>query len=99
MKGRNDLLLALKREEQNEITLKKKKKNASGDALKVLQTDIGMASQRVACLDGQLKEVTERLFKEFETFKKTKAEELKRLLIEFGKIQAEFHSKMSKKMG
>jgi len=97
MKGRKDLLSVLKREEGNSLSLKTKLKSASGDQLSVLQNDIAMADQRVACLDGQLTEVTTRLFEEFEKFKKTKAEELKTLITSFGKIQAEYHQKMSHK--
>jgi len=97
MKGRKDLLSVLKREEGNSLALKTKLKSATGDQLNALQNDIAMADQRVACLDGQLTEVTARLFEEFEKFKKTKAEELKTLITSFGKIQAEYHNVLSGK--
>jgi hypothetical protein len=95
MKGRKELLLTLKREEGNLFNLKAKAKTASGDQLRVVQTEISMSEQRVACLEGNLKKVTKRLFEEFETFKNTKAEELKTLIIEFGQIQADHHARMA----
>lgn len=95
MKGRNELLQALKREEANLLQREQKVKSASGDELNILQNEIAMSKQRVACLDGQLSEVTDRLFQEFDSFKETKAEELKGLLIAFGRIQANYHAAMS----
>merc|ERR1719361_2036724 len=95
MKGRNDLLQALKREESNLYQKQTKLKTATGDERRILEDEKARSEQRVACLDGQLKEVTERLFQEFDTFKETKAEELKTLLISFGRIQANYHAAMS----
>lgn len=95
MKGRNDLLQTLKREQGNLLQKETKLRQASGDEHSILSNEIAMSKQRVACLDGQLKEVTERLFQEFDTFKETKAEELKGLLISFGRIQANYHAAMS----
>jgi hypothetical protein len=95
MKGRHDLLMNLKREEATLLKLKQKSKHLTGDSLKQNNNEISMSEQRVSCLSGNLEVVTQRLLKEFEDFKHSKAEELKALITEFGHIQAKHHARMA----
>jgi len=95
MKGRHDLLMSLKREESTLLKLKQKSKSLTGDALKSHMDEISMSEQKVSCLSGNLEVVTTRLLKEFEEFKHSKAEELKKLITDFGRIQAKHHARMA----
>lgn len=95
LKGRKDLLLTLQKEQANKLSLEKKLRNCPHEERNVLETEKAKSEQKASCLEQNLEEVTQRLFKEFENFKTTKASELKTLIINFGRIQTNYHAKMS----